>query len=67
MELVSAEEFFRDIDLVKEKPFGACPNGTAKELNSRNAVVRRAFIKGVFAGVLLSHAVWLVIFLLVGP
>lgn len=67
MELVTADDFFRDIHLVKEKPFGAFPNGTAKGSKSRNSGVRRTFIKGVFAGVLLSHAVWLVIFLLVGP
>jgi hypothetical protein len=64
MGLATAEEFFRDLDLVREKRFAVSPNGSATRRRSKDARVPRSFIKGVLVGVLLSLAVWLALFFL---
>ena len=67
MGLADAEEFFRDVDVVKEKPPVAFLNARAEKGNLRNARMPRTFIKGLLIGILLSHLVWLAIFFFVRP
>ena len=65
MGLAAAEEFFHDVVVAKEKPFPASSNAGTAKLSSRYAGGRRTFIKGVLVGALLSHALWLALFLVI--